>query len=113
MEQHIKGHNRNVIEKSTHKNRGSEGCNCQKRNLPCFAGGTEEAPQGNCKVECVVYQAEVNSDIPATNEKEKVMRYIGITEGPLKTRYTNHQSDMTTTTKKKRWYNIIWSYMGA
>ena len=96
MEQHIKGHNRNVIEKSVPKNRSPEGCNCQKRNLPCFAGGTEEAPRGNCKVECVVYQAEVNSDIPATNEKEKVMRYIGLTEGPLKTRYTNHKSDMTT-----------------
>ena len=45
-------------------------------------------------MECVVYQAEVNSDTPATNEKENIMRYIGLTEGPLKTRYTSHKSDM-------------------
>ena len=75
MEQHIKGHNRNLIEKSIPKDRSPEGCNCQERNLPCFAGGTEDAPRGNCKVECVVYQAEVNSDTPATNEKENIMRY--------------------------------------
>ena len=44
----------------------------------------------------VVYQAEVTSDTPASVEKEKTMRYIGLTEGPLKKRYTSHKSDMTT-----------------
>ena len=96
MEQHIKGHNRKVLEKTLPKNESPEGCNCQKRNLPCFAGGSEEVPRGNCKVECVVYQAEVTSDTPASVEKEKTMRYIGLTEGPLKKRYTSHKSDMTT-----------------
>ena len=96
MEQHIKGHNRKVIDKTLPKNESPEGCNCQKRNLPCFAGGSAEVPRGNCKVECVVYQAEVTSDTPASVEKEKTMRYIGLTEGPLKKRYTSHKSDMTT-----------------
>ena len=124
MEQHIKGHNRNLIEKSVPKDRSPEGCNCQERNLPCFAGGTEDVPRGNCKVECVVYQAEVNSDTPATNEKENIMRYIGLTEGPLKTRYTSHKSDMAskklkggTTLSRHIWelkdqnipYSISWS----
>ena len=29
-------------------------------------------------------------------KKKKTMRYIGLTEGPLKKRYTSHKSDMTT-----------------
>ena len=45
--EHIKGHNRNVMNKSVPKNRSPEVCNCQERNLPCFAGGTEEAPRWN------------------------------------------------------------------
>lgn len=75
-------------------------------------------------MECVVYQAEVNSDTPATNEKENIMRYIGLTEGPLKTRYTSHKSDMAskklkggTTLSRHIWelkdqnipYSISWS----
>ena len=96
MEQHIKGHNRKVINKTIPKSESPEGCNCQKRNLPCFAGGSAEVPRGNCKVECVVYQAEVISDTPASVEKGKTMKYIGLTEGPLKKRYTSHKSDMTT-----------------
>ena len=74
MEQHIKGHNRKVINKTIPKSESPEGCNCQKRNLPCFAGGSAEVPHGNCKVECVVYQAEVISDTPASVEKEKAMK---------------------------------------
>ena len=64
-------------------------------------------------MECVVNRAEVNSDIPATNEKKKVMRYIGLTEGPFKTRYTNHKSDMTPKKLKGGTYNIIQTHMGA
>jgi hypothetical protein len=32
----------------------------------------------------------------ASVEKEKAMKYIGLTEGPFKKRYTSHKSDMTT-----------------
>ena len=64
------------------------------------------------------------SDTPATNEKENIMRYIGLTEGPFKTRYTSHKSDMTskkpkggTTLSRHIWelkdqnipYSISWS----
>ena len=87
MEQHIKAHNRKIIEKTMKKEKSPEGCNCQKRNLPCFA-------KGNCKVQCVVYNAEVKSERAVNIEKEDTVNYIGMTEGSLKARYTKHKSDM-------------------
>ena len=33
-------------------------------------------------------------------KKKKTMRYIGLSEGPLKKRYTSHKSDMTTRNAK-------------
>ena len=94
MEQHIKAHNRKIIEKITPKEKSPEGCNCQKRNLPCFANG-------NCKVQCVVYNAEVTSERPVNVEKDQTVNYIGMTEGPLKVRYTKHKSDMNKPNKEK------------
>ena len=94
MEQHIKAHNRKIIEKITPKEKSPEGCNCQKRNLPCFANG-------NCKVQCVVYNAEVTSERPVNVEKDQTVNYIGMTEGSLKVRYTKHKSDMSKPNKDK------------
>ena len=95
MEQHIKAHNRKIIGKTIPKEKRPEGCNCQKRNLPCFANG-------NCKVECVVYGAEVKSERAVNVEKEDKVKYIGMTEGSLKARYTQHKSDINKTTNKDK-----------
>ena len=94
MEQHIKAHNRKIIEKSLPKEVPPEGCNCQKRSLPCFA-------KGNCKIECIVYEAKVTSETAVSQDKEKSMTYIGMTEGSFKNRYSKHKADIGTLNKDK------------
>ena len=47
-----------------------------------------------------LFHKKTKNDIPATNKKKKIMRYIGLTEGPFKTRSTNHKSDVTSKKSK-------------
>ena len=75
----ITSHNRGILNRPTAGNE-SRPCDCRVReNCPL---------QGRCVVSSVIYRAEV---IRADNNTSE--SYVGVTEGPFKIRYNNHQSD--------------------
>jgi len=75
----ISSHNRNIIQESIRtQQQNPKTCNCQKpENCPL---------SGNCIQSAVIYQADVTPD---TDDKRV---YIGLTEGPIKERLSDHRT---------------------
>jgi len=93
----IDGHNARLLKKANINN-DKKTCNCRN---------TSKCPlDGRCLTESLIYQATVthrNGKNPET--------YIGLTEGPFKTRYNNHSSSFKYPTKRTstELSNYIWS----
>ena len=78
MPSHISSHNKSInqeTKKPQHLN--PKTCDCQvAENCPL---------NGNCKQSAVIYQADVTPEI------DKEHTYIGLTEGPIKERLSDHR----------------------
>ena len=82
----IQGHNNKIVNGNTSSNSNEKQCNCTKSACPL---------NGTCLVnKCVIYQANI---VGPQNEQKK---YIGLTEGPFKTRFTGHKQSFTHESKK-------------
>jgi len=80
----ISSHNKKLLNPKT----DSYGCNCRtKANCPL---------QNKCLTPCIVYETSVKNN---TNTETK--RYIGLSETPFKTRYSNHLKDFKHNQYKK------------
>ena len=80
----IQGHNR-IINNMTNTT-NTKKCNCRKSNCPL---------NGTCiSNKCVIYEAKV------AGPSDKTKKYIGLTEGPFKTRYTGHKQSFNHESKK-------------
>ena len=114
MENIISAHNKATLRKEnrTESNLNSH-CNCRQKSACPL--------QGKCLTESIVYQATVKHVEKGTEET-----YVGLTEGPFKTRYFNHISSFpnvktkhATELSKHIWslkedntrYAIVWKIM--
>ena len=83
----IRSHNAKILSTTKTPTTPPRTCNCRQRlNCPL---------DGKCLTECIVYKATVS----APNRLTRV--YYGLTEGPFKTRYTNHNSSFRLEHKRK------------
>ena len=74
VSQIIKSHNNKVLNKNEKK---PPKCNCRNK---------DQCPlNGNCQIESVMYNCDIKSNSTPTK------KYIGITEGPWKSRNSNHK----------------------
>ena len=48
-----------------------------------------------------MYQADIESETALEEGKEKHMKYIGMTEGSFKQRFTHHKSDINSANRSK------------
>ena len=80
VENIISAHNKAILRKENHTEANpSKECNCRQKS---------ECPlHGKCLTQSIVYQATVKNIEKGTQET-----YVGLTEGPYKTRYLNHIS---------------------
>ncbi len=86
MSQAISGHNRKILNSSTLNTDTvpPKQCNCRKPS---------ECPLDNhCLEECVIYEASVSSE-------EGCKQYLGLTEGPFKTRFNQHKASFAHASK--------------
>ena len=91
----IAGHNKKILRVNENETK-QKGCNCKK--------GVRTCPlKGNCKIESIIYKAEVK--INDTNKN-----YIGLTKGDFKTRYRNHKNSFKNPNKRNETVlsNTIW-----
>jgi hypothetical protein len=88
MKNIVENHNKNILAGSTSTITTPEerACNCrQPANCPL---------DGDCLRKSVIYQAAV------TTQDNNTETYIGLTEGPFKTRYNNHTSTFRNESKR-------------
>ena len=80
VHQIITAHNKTILDKQIKASENpTKECNCRyKESCPL---------QGKCLTESVVYQATVTR-----KDNQHKETYVGLTEGPFKTRYNNHTS---------------------
>ena len=80
VHQIITAHNKTILDKQIKASENpTKECNCRyKESCPL---------QGKCLTESVVYQATVTR-----KDNQQKETYVGLTEGPFKTRYNNHTS---------------------
>ena len=81
MKSHISKHNAKILRNEVKKN--DKQCRCESQ---AYMGLTECPVDGNCRIESVVYSAEIS--VP--NKETKV--YIGMTKNEFKTRFLQHRS---------------------
>ena len=81
----MQSHNNKLINNNINTSNQKQ-CNCTKNACPL---------NGTCLAKkCVIYQANI---VGPQNEQKK---YIGLTEGPFKTRFTGHKQSFTQSSKK-------------
>ena len=85
VHQIITAHNKTILDKQIKASENpTKECNCRyKESCPL---------QGKCLTESVVYQATVTR-----KDNQQKETYVGLTEGPFKTRYNNHTSSFRNT----------------
>ena len=87
MESKIKKHNKRLMAEEPAQEEKENLCNCRvEANCPV---------ENKCKTESVVYKAKVTYE-------DSEMEYVGITNGPFKTRYNEHTSNFRIEASKNK-----------